>query len=107
MNWDRIFTMYDQEMDVLEIDASEWHYVLFDDETDDTKFELHIEANSISRLHPEDIEAVAEQFVTKEIGEATRIMHISDIVVVHAFDSDLESLKASVAVLNAHLDELL
>lgn len=104
-NWDRTFTVYNQEMDVVEIDASDWHYLIFDDE--DEKFELLFEAKNISKLHPEEAETAAEQFVIHEIGEAARIRHISTIEVVHSFDSDVETLKASVAELNAHLGEVI
>lgn len=104
-NWDRTFTIYDQEMDVVEIDASDWHYLIFDDE--DEKFELLFEAKNISQLDPEAAQTAAEQFVIHEIGEASRIRYISKIEVVDTVDRDIESSKASVAELNAHLGEVI
>lgn len=103
-NWDRTFAVYDQEMDVVEIDASPWQYVIFDD--DDEKFELLLEAENTSRLDAEIAETAAEQFVIHEIGEAARIKYFSKIEVVQSLDAEFEDSKASVSELNAHLGEM-
>ena len=105
-NWNRQFTVYDSYMDEQLIDASDWHYVIFDD-TDDGKLELILEAKNIPQLDPEDAESAAEKFVIQEISEATRIIQISTIEIVHTLDSEYESSKALVSELKDHLSEII
>ena len=102
-NWNRQFSIYDTNMDEQFVDASEWQYIIFDD---DAKFELIIEAKNISQLDPEESETAAEQFVIQEIGEATRILQISTITIVDAIESDFQSSKESVSELKDHLSEV-
>lgn len=102
--WNRQFTVYDSYMDEQFIDASQWQYIVF--EEDDGTLELIIEAKNSSHLDPEVAETAAEQFVIQEIGEVTRILFISSIVIMHTLESDYESAKAPITELKEHLDEI-
>lgn len=104
-NWNRQFSIYDQYMDIVEIDASDWYYVILEDE--DEKFELILEAKNISQLDSEEAETAAEQFVIHEIGEELRINHLSTVSIVESVESEFESWKASVSELKGHLEEII
>jgi len=99
--WNRQFTIYDDYMDEQFIDASQWHFLIFEDE--DGMIELVIEAKNLPHLDPETAESAAEQFVVHEIGERTRILYISSIVIVPGLESEDESSKIPVAELKEHL----
>lgn len=98
--WDRKFTVYDSYMDEQFIDASQWNYIVFEE---DGKLELIIEANNIPRLDPEVLETAGEKFVIQEIGEAKWMMLISSIDIVEMLESEDEPYKKSVANLKEHL----
>jgi hypothetical protein len=103
--WNRQFTVYDNYMDEQFIDASPWHYIIF--EEGNGRLELIIEAKNIHQLDSEVAEIAAEQFVVCELGELTRIIHISSIVIVHTLESEYESSKNRVTELKKHLEEIL
>ncbi|MCJ8288847.1 MAG: hypothetical protein HRT58_05485 [Crocinitomicaceae bacterium] len=102
--WNRQFTIYDDYMDEQFIDATPWNYIVF--EEDDGKLELIIEAKNILQLDSDSANAAAEQFVIQEIGEATRILLISSVVIMHTLESEYESSKAPVLELKEHLEEI-
>jgi len=102
--WNRKFTIYDSYMDEQFIDASQWQYVVFDE--DDGTLELIIEANNTSHLDSEVAETAAEQFVIQEVGELTRILFVSSIVIMDTLESDYQSSKAPITELKEHLDEI-
>lgn len=104
LTWNRQFTAYDSYMDEQFVDASEWHYVIFEEE--DGTFELIIEAKNCSQWDTEFAETAAEQFVIQEVGELLRIQAISSIVLTHALDDDYQSAKAPITELKEHLDEV-
>jgi hypothetical protein len=101
--WDRQFMVYDDYMDELFIDASDWHFITFEEE--DGKLDLVIEAKNISHLNPELAESASEQFVIQEIGEANSIIYFSSVVVVSNLESEDQSLKSPVSELNAFVKE--
>lgn len=104
-NWNRQFTIYDDYMDEVFIDASQWHYLLFED--DDGKLELVLEAKNIAQLDAEIVEAAADQFIIQEVGELPWMLHISSVVAVHTLESEHESTKTPVTELKEHLMEIL
>jgi hypothetical protein len=103
--WNRQFTIYDDEMDVQFIDASDWYFLVFTDEEDN--LELVIEANNLDHLDSETAEAAAEQFIIHEIGEGFRIEFISSIIVVSELDLEDQSSKIPVSELKEYLNELI
>lgn len=103
-NWDRNFTVYNNEMDEEFIDASPWHYVVF--EEDDGTIELLLEAQNINRLDIELAETAAEQFVIQEVGEKPRILNISSIIIEHTLDDEYQDSKSPVSELKEHLEEI-
>jgi hypothetical protein len=103
--WNRQFTIYDNYMDEQFIDASQWHYIVF--EGNDGKLELIIEAKNISHLDPEVAKTAAEQFLIYEIGEITRIQHISNIAIVHTIEDEYQPSKTLVTELKEHLAEII
>ena len=103
-NWNRQFTVYDNALDETSIDASEWHYVIFED--DDGTLELVIEAKNISQLDFETAETAVEQFVIQEVGEVTWITRISSLEFVHTLEIEFETTKSPVSDLKEHLSEI-
>ena len=103
-NWNRQFNLYDEYMDVQFIDASSWHYLVFED--DEGMLELVIEAKNISHLDEDTADTAAEQFVVQELGERVRIVKISSIDVVFEFESEDEDSKISVLELRNHIGEV-
>lgn len=102
--WDRKFTVYDDYMDEKFIDATSWSYVVFEEE--DGTLELMIEAKNLPHLDVNVIETAAEQFVIQEIGESTRILLISSIVIIHTLENEYENAKAPITELKEHLEEI-
>ena len=103
-NWNRKFTIYDNALDEAFIDASQWHYVVFEEE--DGTLELVLEGQNITHLDPEVAETAAEQFVIQELGEVTWILRISSIVIVPVLESEYEATKTPVSELKEHLSEI-
>ena len=103
-DWNRKFSVYDDYMDERFIDASPWNYIVFEEE--DGTLELIIEAKNLSQLDDEVIETAAEQFVIQEVGEASRILMISTISIMHTLEVEYQSSKAPVAELKEHLEEI-
>jgi len=103
--WNRQFTIYDDYMDEQFIDASQWHFLVFEDE--DGKVELVLEAKNISHLDFETAETAAEHFVVHEIGERIRILHISSIVIVPELESEDQSLKIPITELMTHVAKII
>lgn len=99
--WERTFSLYNNEMDVVEIDASAWHYVAFLDA--DGKVELIIEASNIQHFDLETKELAGNLFLVHELGEKMRILNISTVTLVPALDAEDASFKYPIADLKAHL----
>ena len=62
--------MYDDYLDEQLVDASNWHYLIFED--GDGKLALVLEAGNVMHLDQELAETAAEKFVIHEIGELHR-----------------------------------
>ena len=103
--WTRQFSVYDSYMDEQLIDASEWQYIVFED--DNNKLELVIEAKNLHHLDEDALETAAEQFVIQEIGEFLRIQHIASVEIVQELESEYDSSKMPVSELNDHIEEII
>ncbi|MBU2018152.1 MAG: hypothetical protein KJ941_00785 [Bacteroidetes bacterium] len=104
-SWNRQFTIYDSYMDELFIDASSWHYIIF--EEPDGKLELVLEAQNLPHIDPEVAETAAEQFVLQEIGELIRIQHVASLVLVPMLENEDQALKTPISELKEHLEEII
>jgi hypothetical protein len=100
-NWERTFSLYDHEMDVVEIDANSWYYVAFL-EADGT-VELIIEANNIKHLDPETIEIAGNLFLVHELGEKMSLQIVSKVTLVPQLNPDDAASKYPIADLKEHL----
>jgi hypothetical protein len=104
-NWNRQFTVYDELHDEQNIDASNWHYLVFDGEED--KLALILEASNVSHLNEELTETAAEQFIIHELGELTWMLHVGSVEIIPMVEPDHEELKNHVSDLKEHLVEIL
>lgn len=98
--WERTFTVYNNNMDEVHIDASSWHYVA--QEETDQKIKLIFEAKNIQHLDEETAETAANLFLVQEIGEKTKIVRVSSITIVHELESGYQELKSSINELKNH-----
>jgi len=104
-HWNRQFSVYDEYMDEQFIDASDWHYLFFENE--DGKLALVVEAKNVAHLDIEIVETAGEQFVIHEIGELAWMTHIASVEIVPNLESEHEDEKTSVRELKAHLEDIL
>ena len=93
-------SLYDNDMEPLEIDPSKWHYIAFIES--DGKIELILEAKNVKNIDEEIIELAANLFVINEIGEKMRILNVSTISVVSEFTSEDEDSKYPILELRNH-----
>jgi hypothetical protein len=103
--WDRQFSIYDSNMDEKFINASEWNYVVLED--DDGMLELIIEAKNMPLFNEDDAQQAAEQFIIQEIGEAMRIEYVSSIEIVNTLDEEFEESKNLISELKEHVEEII
>lgn len=103
--WNRQFNVYDDNMDEIFIDASFWHYIVFEEE--EGKLDLVIEAKNIAQLDPMVVETAAEQFLIQELGEFIWIQNIASLEIVPALDREFEPTKTPVTELKEHFFEIL
>lgn len=100
-NWNRTFSVYNYDFDVVEVDASAWHYVCF--EEDDGRIELMLEAENIEHLDSEMALSAANQFVLNELGEELKIRRIASVEIVDKLDGEYE--KYPIGELKEHMEE--
>lgn len=103
--WDRVISIHDDNLDECFIDASSWHYIVFEEE--DGKLELVIEAQNTAHLDAELLENAAEQFVVHEIGELLRMRHISTVSIVSEMESEYAASKETISELKGHVEDFL
>ena len=104
--WNRQFSVYDDYLDEQSVDASNWHYLIFEDEDEDGKLALVLEAGNVAHLDQELVATAAEQFVIHEIGELPWIQFIGSVEIVAELESEHAAEKTPVADLKEHLLEL-
>lgn len=104
-DWNRQFSVYDNYHDEQLIDASDWHYLIFEDE--EGKLAIVIEAKNSAYLDKELAEISAEKFLIHEIGELPWMQFIGSVEIVIAVEEDHEELKNHVSELKEHLVEIL
>ena len=102
--WERKFSIYDNNMDEQVVDATEWHYVALMDEYG--MIELMIEANNINHLDTETTTAAANLFINNEIGEVISIEKIAITTIVDELEDKHHNKKKAIQYLKKHIKEL-
>lgn len=75
--WNGKLSLYDSEYEIVEIDSSEWEFVL--KKNSSHKFDLYFSANNIEHIDEETVKTAANLVVINEIGEEKRILNIERI----------------------------
>jgi len=102
-NWDRKLSIYDTDMEVRLINASDWDYVAIKDQNG--MRELILEASNIKNLDEETANNAANLFVINEIGEEAKIKNISAISIVTELENKYKSKKLSIGTLKNSIDQ--
>jgi hypothetical protein len=102
-NWDRKFSVYNDNFDLQDIDAASWHYAVFQEE--DGTLELILEAKNIGHLDKETAETAAHQFLTHELGEQLKIERISSVSILHEIELEYQTSKSPISEIKEHLQE--
>jgi len=102
--WTLRFTVEDGRGNRLEIDASDWEYVLL--KMPDGTFDLVIRAQNIPRLDEELRQVAAEVAVDGIVGESLRLRYIVDVDVVTEFDERHRQKATCIKHLGRHLISL-
>jgi hypothetical protein len=101
-NWNRIFFVYNEQMDEIEIDANYWNFVATP--AGDGKIILFLEAKNIQILDAETAEQAANVFLVNEIGELAKISLLKDVKIIPKLEMNLENLKSSIEQLKNKLN---
>ncbi len=97
-DWNRTFTVYDELMELREVNASDWKFKI--EKGAGQKIHLHILAESIISLDPDTRERAADIFITGELGEENRIRIVEKIHIANADDAafaEIQSLQKVIA----------
>ena len=100
-DWDRRFSIYDDNMDEQAIDASSWKYAAL--RSDDGMIELILEAGNVEHLDHDTTNTAANLVVLNELGEEIKIKRISSVVIVDQLDPEYSTKKNDIRHLRAHL----
>ncbi len=101
-NWNRIFFVYNEHMDEIEIDANDWEFVAT--QAGGGKITLWLEAKNIQTLDTETADQAAHLFLVNEIGELAKITQLKDVKIVSALETELEISKSSIEQLKNKLN---
>lgn len=101
-NWNRIFFVYNEQMDELEIDANDWEFIATP--AGDGKITLLLEARNIEMLDIETAEQAANVFLVNEIGELAKISILQEVKIVSKIEMNLENLKSPIEQLKNKLN---
>jgi hypothetical protein len=103
--WDFIFDFENHNGEVINIDASNWQYVLL--RYEDGGFEIIIQTHDLVGLNEEDKLTASEILLDGALGEEIRMLHICYIDVVERFDNQYVDKSNVMKNLNNHLKRLL
>ena len=99
-DWNRQFSVYDHEMEILHVDASNWHYVAF---IAGDKVEIIIEAPNLNDSNEETIAIISNLFLLNEIGERLLIERIAKYSLVAELDEEDQEYKYPIGDLREHM----
>lgn len=94
-------SVYDQEMDAQEIDATDWWAVLT--ATNEERFELFIEADNLSHLDEDTQMIAADLILTALLGEENKIKHLAGMELVDSFEPEQDAIKFLLAELPSRI----
>lgn len=100
--WDRIFSVYDHEMEILDVDASNWHYIINGNR--DSGLEIVLETPNLEHIELEIIDTILNMFLTNEIGESVRIEEIESVKYVFQFEPDVKERRSPIGSLKLDLN---
>jgi len=103
-NWQLLFFVADENGREIEVDASDWEYVLL--RFPDGTIDIVIQAPSLSGLNDNLKGVAAEIALDGELGEEIRIKLLGEIEVVHAFETSMADKANPVRTLDNHLRSL-
>ncbi|TCC99444.1 hypothetical protein [Pedobacter hiemivivus] len=103
--WDLIFDFEKDNGDLIEIDASNWQYVLL--KYEDGKFEIIIQVHDLDGLSENDKLVASGILLDGILGEEVRMLRISYIDVVRKIDNQYASKSTDIKYLDNHLKTLL
>jgi hypothetical protein len=98
--WNRQFSLYDHEMEILHVDASFWHYVAF---AADDLVELIIEAPNLNYQQEETVAVAGNLFLMNEIGERILIERIAKYSLVPQLDEEDQDYKYPIRDLKEYI----
>lgn len=98
--WDRQFSLYDHEMEILHVDASKWYYIAF---AAGEKVELIIEAPNMNFAQEETVAVAGNLFLMNEIGERLLIERIDKYSLVPELDEEDQEYKYPIGDLKEHI----
>ena len=78
LNWDYKCSVYDGNLQLCEIDASSWHYIMVMQE--DGRIEISMQTANMKDLDDVAKYDASELVITSCLGEERRILNISDII---------------------------
>ncbi len=103
--WDLIFDFEKDNGEVINIDASNWQYVLLKDE--EGGFEIIIQTHNLDGLSEDDKLIISEILLDGILGEEIRMLYISYIDVVKSFDNQYLNKSNDIKYLDNHLKTIL
>lgn len=103
--WDFLFDYEKDNGEVINIDASNWQYVLL--RYEDGGFEVIIQTRDLDGLSEDDKLVASEILLDGILGEEIRMLHISCIDVVKNFDNQHIGKSSAIKYIDSHLKTLL
>jgi len=103
--WELIFEFTKNDGSQIEINASQWEYVLL--KYDDGMFEIIIQTYDLQQLDKDDKLTAAEILLDGILGEEKRMIYICCIDVVEEFEHQYRNKKSDIRELNNHINGLI
>jgi hypothetical protein len=102
--WDLIFDFEKHDGSQIEINASQWKYVLL--KYDDGMFEIIIQTHDLQQLDEDDQLNATEILLDGILGEENRMLYVCGFDVVDEFEEQFKSKKSDIRDLNNHIKRL-
>jgi hypothetical protein len=103
--WNLSFSLETNEEEIVDIDASQWEYVLL--EYEDGMFEIIVKAPDLQQLDELDKQAAVEILLDGVLGEEARMETICEIEVVDEFEEQYRAKAGNIKNLSNHIETLI
>ncbi len=103
--WDLTFSIETNEKEIVDIDASQWEYVLL--EYEDGMFEIIVKASDLQQLDESDEQTAVEILLDGILGEETRMRTICGVDVVEEFEEHYQDKAGTIRNLSSHIKTLI